>query len=604
MTTSNIADQTAPALEHGRISRATVLKWFVIITIITFLLRIFYAGHLYEDDGLWFTAAEEIVRGKALYRQIYFDKPPMLPLTYALLFWIFGAHILTIRLFTVAYSVAISGVLYLFGTRLYNKRIGLLAAAMFAVFGTTYPHLQMLSTDFLMVMPYAAGAYLLVRSRWDPVGASLQPRTNWWLALAGGALAGVAFQTNPKAIFDLIFFAIFLIVSRGWNKPSTASGAAVRLFAPALAGFLASSIPFLSYIVATRSLSDYWTYVWDWGARYGRYYPAGKILGSAVSSGSNYLALNDSLLIGLVFVSVTVARRVLDHRGGVELAAGADSADARTHRADVLLLIWCAVSFAGVVVGGRFYGHYFLQTLPSLCLIGARGLTGIVSALKSRGMLLRRIVIALLVIGFTFTMVRFHGRGVLLAIDFARGTTSTLNATWYHSVRDREERMVAAVVRDVPDAVDSVDQVGLEALRAGGPRSRQADGPSDFVFVWGYRPEVYFWSGLLPASRYLSTQPLTGVPADIHYFGKEYRSLLDERVTAEARAQLVRDLSETKPKYIIDEVGFFNADLAILQYPELREFMRDYKPMGATGRFLVYIRRDLTRKGLLRGSPQ
>ena len=76
----------------------------------SFLLRISYAGHLFQDDGFWFTAAEEILRGKALYREIYFDKPPGLPLVYAFLFKAFGTHILTIRLFTVVYSVAVAAV--------------------------------------------------------------------------------------------------------------------------------------------------------------------------------------------------------------------------------------------------------------------------------------------------------------------------------------------------------------------------------------------------------------------------------------------------------------------------------------------------------------
>jgi 4-amino-4-deoxy-L-arabinose transferase-like glycosyltransferase len=625
--------------EQGHIQRATVLKLFLIIAAVSFILRIAYAGHLYEDDGLWFTVGEELGRGKALYREIYFDKPPGLPLVYALLFWIFGAHILTIRLFTIAFSTAISGVLYLFGSRLYSKRVGLLAAVMFAVFSTTYPHLQMLSTDFLMVMPYTAGAYLMVRSRRDSRGTNRKRSHNGWLAVGGGALAGVAFQINPKALFDLAFFAIFLIASRRWNaadhkrsdKPNSAEPApgvieaagkasegrlgASGLFALAVAGFLASSIPFIAYIAATRSLSTYWFYVWDWGSRYGRYYSARKILGAALNSGSNYLALNDTLLIGLVFVSVAAARQMLDHGGGADQATGASFKCAggtpalpervvNTFRADMLLLIWFAVSFAGVMVGGRFYAHYFLQTLPSLCLIGARGLTGIISSLSTRGRHLRRTGIALLVIGFTFTLVRFHGRGVLLAIDWARGTTSELNANWYHNVRDHEERMVAAVVRDLPDGADAADRLGLEAIRAGGPRTRQADEPSDYLFVWGYRPEVYFWSGLLPASRFLSTQPLTGVPADIHYFTNEYRSLLDEADTAPARAQLVRDLEETQPKYIVDEIGFFNGDLAILKYSELQGIMDKYKSIGSTGRFLLYVRKDLTKKYLLRHSPK
>jgi len=625
MTNAGLAEQPNELTdEQDRVTRATVLKLFAIIAAISVVLRIVYAGHLYEDDGLWFTVGEEVLRGKALYSEIYFDKPPVLPFVYALLLWVFGAHLLTIRLFTMAYSVVISGVLYLFGSRLYNKRVGLLAAVMFAVFSTTYPHLQMLSTDFLMVMPYSAGAYLLVRSGLERREANWDRSNRNWLALAGGALVGLAFQINPKAILDLIFFAACLFVSRRWNlaeskrsaktvearpagtaikavgKKSGGTLAGSRLFVLAAAGLLASSLPFLGYIAATRSLSVYWTYVWEWGARYGRYYSAGTIIGAAVNSGANYLALNNTLLIGLGFVLVTVVRQMRGSGAGADQAAGPSFRAAPKFCADVLLLIWFAVSFAGVMIGGRFYAHYFLQTLPSLCLIGARGVTGIFSSLKPRSESFRRAIIALLVIGFTFTLVRFHGRGLMLAIDWARGATSSYNATWYHNEREHEERMAASAVREIPDEADAADRFGLEAIRAGGPRMRTPDGPADYLFVWGYRPEIYFWSGLLPASRFLSTQPLTGVPADIHYFGDDYRSILDEASTALARAQLIRDLQETRPKYIVDELGMFNSYLSINSYPELEEFMRDYKATGAVARFMIYCRRDLLKKNLRR----
>ncbi|HVF91651.1 MAG TPA: glycosyltransferase family 39 protein, partial [Blastocatellia bacterium] len=195
--------------------RSAVLKLFIALTSISFLLRIFYAGHLYQDDGLWFTAAEEILRGKALYSEIYFDKPPGLPLLYASLFKLFGAHIIVIRLFTVFYAVGVSVVLYLFGSRLYGRKAGMVAAAMFVVFSTTFTtgHVQGLNTDFLMLLPYTAGAYLMARSLEG--GKGLRRRAG--LAAAGGLFAGVAFQINPKAVFDLAFFALvllYLIVTR------------------------------------------------------------------------------------------------------------------------------------------------------------------------------------------------------------------------------------------------------------------------------------------------------------------------------------------------------------------------------------------------------
>ena len=87
MTYPTPADpQSEMAGDDTHITRATVLKVFAIVAAVSFLLRIAYAGHLYEDDGLWFTVGEELLRGKALYREIYFDKPPGLALTYLLLF--------------------------------------------------------------------------------------------------------------------------------------------------------------------------------------------------------------------------------------------------------------------------------------------------------------------------------------------------------------------------------------------------------------------------------------------------------------------------------------------------------------------------------------
>jgi 4-amino-4-deoxy-L-arabinose transferase-like glycosyltransferase len=615
MTNLALADQQPKLADQDHlVTRATVLKAFAMIAVATFALRIFYAGHLYEDDGLWFTAAEELLRGKALYSGIYFDKPPTLPLLYAGLFKIFGAHILTIRLFTIAYSLVISAVLYNFGSRLYNKRTGLIAAAMWAFFSTTAAsgHTQGFDTDFVMVLPYTAGAYLLTR-------ACLEGRA--WLALAGGALVGVAVQINPKGVFDLVFFAALLFVVWVWlgrarvvapemrgDAGGTRMISSVRLITLALVGFVAGSLPFIVYLAFTHSLRDYWLYVWVWGSRYANYNSLFSIITLGLRVNVGYFALNSTLLITLVVVVVSVirrTRRLLRTREpdpgdppDSDAASALDIASRRQFASDVVLLIWLAVSFAGLSVGGRFYTHYFFQIMPALSLIGARGLSEIASYSRTNGKRLSRALMALLVIGFVITAVRFHTRTITLAADWARGRKGDATATWFHERLNHEERMVAALVRGLPEGAE--DTLGPEGIRQGAPDARAIEDAADYLFVWGYRPEVYYWSGLLPASRYLSAQPLTGVPADAQYTNGEHRSILEESSTAAARAQLISDLKETQPKYIIDELGFFNGDLAILEYPELKEYMGGYKAMGATGRFLVYIRRDLTRKHLLR----
>ena len=588
--------------------RINLLTILFLIAVVTFVLRIFYSGHLYEDDGLWFTAAEEISRGKALYREIYFDKPPGLALLYALLFWIFGAHVLTIRLFTIVYSVFISAILFLFGTKLYERRIGVLAALFFAIFSTTYTtgHVQGLGTDFLMALPHTLGAYLLIQSRFRKSGSHQQ-----LLALAGGAVTGIAFQINPKGIFDLIFFACLLSAWHWWRSRLQATAdvgtdqttidgpSSIALLLLAIAGFVIGTAPFLVYVVANHSFQDYWAYVWDWGARYGSYNSASRVVVSGVTRSIDYFTLNNTLLITLVFVGVLTVQRTarLFRKDEASESTAVRPADSAGYFSDAILLLWLIVSYAGVILGGRLYSHYFFQILPALCLIGARGITAIRSSLKKQDASLRQAVTTIILLGFVFTMIRFHGRTAMLAVDLIRGRKSNATAGWFHERIDHEERMVAATVKELSDEPDSVDRFGLEEMRANGPRTRGVRGPEDYLFVWGYRPEIYYFSGLLPASRYLSTQPLTGVPADVHYF-PDYRSVLSDSETSKSRAQLLQDLQETRPKYIVDELGMFNSNLSINSYPELEEFLKDYKATGPVERFMIYCRRDLLKKNL------
>ena len=578
----------------------------------TLLLRIFYSGHLYQDDGLWFSAGEELLRGKALYRDIYFDKPPVIAFVYAGLFKLFGAHILTIRLFTIAYSIAESAMLYALGNWLYGKRAGMLAAAMFAVFATTFTtgHVQGLNTDLLMTLPYTAAVYW-----WMRAGGAVGWR-RWVCGFLAGVLAGLSSQINPKGAFVLVFFALLpLIRRRPFNKepmePRKPRWSFHRLDIPTwsavLAGVALSLLPFLIYLLSTGAFGFYWRYVWEWGSRYARYYPASHMFGAAFKQTAQYFLLNNTLFVALLFMTDRVIRRSR-HALPIDdpsFQAGADGHTSRPlHRADAALLLWFAVSYMAMSIGGRFFGHYFLQIVPALCLIGASALPEILARLLPDARLnpppnpkparaLRYGLLALLIIGFGGTIVRFHLRTAVLASDWLRGSKSVSTRAWFHERLNNEERMAAARVRNLElEPEEAAAAFGLEAMRPPG-RSPGSLGPSDYLFVWGYRPEIYYWSGLLPASKYLSSQALTGVPADIHYFDTQYHSILDERETSLARRELAEELSRVRPEYIIDELGFFNDDLAITRYGELNDVMSGYKNRGTVGRFIIYRRADI-----------
>ena len=259
------------------------------------------------------------------------------------------------------------------------------------------------------------------------------------------------------------------------------------------------------------------------------------------------------------------------------------------------LLIWFGVSFLGVAAGGRFFAHYYFQVLPGLCLIGARGLQVITRSSRARNQGWRRIALVLLIAGFIYTLVRSHRETVQLGADWIAGK---------RAAPTRLARVIAATVRDISDPADAADRAGAESIRDARPSSEPLNDPSDYLFVWGNWPEVYYWSGLRPASRYLSTQPLTGAPADVQYGSEGYRSILDSSQTAAARVELAQDLDQTPPKYIVDELGFRDNRLSIERYSELRELLSHYQRYGPAGGFPIYVRRagdDNRQRGIQRG---
>jgi 4-amino-4-deoxy-L-arabinose transferase-like glycosyltransferase len=589
------------------LEQLTLPKLLISVAALNFVLRIFYSGHRFQDDGLWFTSAEQLLRGKVLYREIYFDKPPMLPFTYAFLFRFFGAHIVVIRLFTVALVTAVSAALCLFGSSLYDRKTGVLAAALFGFFSTTgvSGHVQGLNTDFLMVLPYTLGAYFLTKSIRPSAPAMLAQsiKKQALFAFVGGTLTGLAAQTNPKGIFNLAFYALMLVVvllirgrkpQSGEEREGLSLPTALLLLGIALAGSLASSLPFVAYLWATKSLSDYAGYVWSWGFRYAGYFTVTESLTTGLRVVLSYLALNSLLAIAPAVVLARIATRIRRGKEPTEKLTDAGG--------DILLLIWLGCSAAAMATGGRFYTHYLFEILPALCLLSARGLIYIGQWAKepevSAGHRYSRSALAfLLAVGLVVTLVRFHTRTAVLAIDWARGSPGESTGRWFHEILNREERMAAGVVTELPGGAETALSLPPEAMREMRRKQGVAVGsPSDYLFVWGYRPEVYYWSGLIPASRFISIQPVTGIPADVQYINGNARSILPETARQAALDLLLRDLEETKPKYIVDEAGMFNSVLSITSYPRIADFMSDYKQVEATGRLMIYRRRDPSKR--------
>jgi hypothetical protein len=58
--------------------------FFFALFLIVLVLRLCHVDILWAEENLPLAAASEMLRGKALYRDIWFDKPPLVPAFYLL----------------------------------------------------------------------------------------------------------------------------------------------------------------------------------------------------------------------------------------------------------------------------------------------------------------------------------------------------------------------------------------------------------------------------------------------------------------------------------------------------------------------------------------
>jgi hypothetical protein len=453
--------------------------FFLLLFALLLAARLCHVEILWAEETLPLAAAQQIRAGKVLYRDIWFDKPPLAPALYTALG---GEPGWGLRLAGALYSLLCCWIAWGFARDLWGRSEGLWAAGLLGFFlifdfpASVIP----LAADFLMLAPHVAAVWLAYRRR--PV----------W----SGALAGVAFTISPKGVLVLAVCA--------WWAPSWSL----------LAGFAAVTGAASAWMWGTGSLAAYWDEVWRWG----RIYAGTTFVDEPVKNGVlrtlNWAGFHAAIVIA---AAVGISRR--------EFAARQR------------WMVWVLISLAGVAAGFRFFPRYYLQLLPVVVLLAARGFT------ELRG---RQRALALLLL---IPLVRFAPTYFMAARD----------GGWRDTAMDRDSRSAAAIVR-------------------------AAAKPGDTLFVWGYRPEIYVYSHLPAATRFLDSQPLTGVPADRHLT----RSTPLE--TEESRARRA-ELAASRPTFVVDGLGEYNRRLALNQFADLRTWMGEYHEVGRSAGSVIY-RRD------------
>ncbi len=373
--------------------------FFLLLAALLIAARLCHLEILWAEETLPLAAARQMHFGKTLYRDIWFDKPPLAPALYWALDAQNGAQPgWALRLAGALYALLACCIAWGFARDLWTEREGLWAAGLMGFFlifdfpATVIP----LAADMLMLAPHLAAVWLAWRRR----------------PFMCGAVAGVALLISPKALFVVAACAL-------WNP------AGVPLMA---AGFAAVSGVAAGWLWHAGALGPYWDEVWKWG----RAYAAAPFVDSPIQNGMvrtlNWLGFHAALVIASGWFAW---RR--NHTGLTDPVLPGAGHDGGVRPA--IWLGWLLISFAAVAAGLRFFPRYYLQLLPIFVLLAARGFT-----LLGRNC---RALVALLLL--------------IPAARFGPPYFSALrNPEWRDTAMDRDSRAAAELIRRLAKPGDTL----------------------------------------------------------------------------------------------------------------------------------------------------
>jgi hypothetical protein len=480
---------------------------FAIIAAVVLTTRLCHSHVLWADDSLPLAAAMEIARGKTLYRDVWFDKPPVV--AWIALLWGARAGIL-LRLAGAAYVMATAVAAWQLARTKWSEREGLLTAGFVALFLTfDLPSAIIpLASDLLLILPHFLAIYFAWRGR----------------AFLSGAAAGIGLMCSSKAVFVLAACAL-------WQW---------RSLPLLLVGFAAPNALALGWMFLHGSAGEYYRQAWQWGSIYAANTFVEHPLTEGAKRTADWIGFHAALVVGAIVGVAT---------GGVGSADASATTEQRRRSFDWRMAGWIGLAFAGVILGLRFFPRYYFLLLPPMTIAAAHGWSALMSrsSTVSQAPLIHRHLAAIaLAVLLAIPAIRFAPRYMTLA----RGET------WRDLDMDRDSQAAAGKLR---------------ALARSG----------DTLFVWGFRPDIFIYSGLPAGTRFLESQPISGVLADRHLFS---RASIAPEFTAPNR----RELTNSQPTWIVDGLGMYNPSLALVNQTYLAAWLAHYKEVDRSGFSILY----------------
>lgn len=496
------------------------------------------------DETIHTAIAQTLLDGGLIYRDAIDQRTPLTYYVFAVVFAITGVELPAIRILIAAMIVGTCLMLGKMVRSLHGNLTAVLAVVGFGSFSSylLFPSDSFAAnTEWFVVFFTAAAASTF----WGNSSSNVNGVRCVWT----GVLLGLAALSKQSALLEAAPAGCALLtmgVSRhmSWHKIMLCGGAILSGFS------LVIAVSVIALTVAGAG-SDYFFYAWTYNLQY--YGPEIKFLDKLASGLPWFAAIWTNYPILFIF---GVGAAIGCFLRTVQLASSARDQEQRPK--DVYLLTWCIASFGGALSGGRGFDHYFIPCLAPFAWMAARGAGAVVSVIhanQTQYPRVARVVAGLIVMGFVGSAL----------------------------IRSAEAREIPAPQDDPAMKISDVI------------RDHVSD--DDSIFVWGFNPDIYYYSGTKPASRFVYCTFQTGL---VPWTNVAPEVDTTYAIVPGAMDDLLADLEFSAPRVIVDcsDSSYRHFDkYPLSKFPRLETWIDEqYRELNSKKirqhGFRIFLRRD------------
>jgi Dolichyl-phosphate-mannose-protein mannosyltransferase len=228
--------------------------FFFIIAALVLFVRLRYIDiPLERDEGEYAYAAQEILRGHIPYLHFYNMKLPGTYFGYALMFWIGGDSVITIKTGLILLNALSTLMIFLIAQKMFDRKTAWLSAATYLIYSLSINALGFTNNaEHFVILPALAGIFCILQAYYKKAA------TRYILYVMSGAFLAFAYICKQHAFGYILFLPFWLLIK---DKNYTSIHKFMRQFiAPMLAYGLGATIvigSMLYYFYKNNALDEW-----------------------------------------------------------------------------------------------------------------------------------------------------------------------------------------------------------------------------------------------------------------------------------------------------------------------------------------------------------